>query len=297
MSKTLKIALIGLDTSHTVDFAKRMHPSCAADQRVDGLQATACLRFETPFQNKAGLDERQRALEAIGVKVTECFDDAVADCDAIMLTINDAAYHLDYVRKCADLGKPIFLDKPMADTLAHGRDIAALTAAKGLKLMSCSSLRHVTELQHACALVPIPEQVNTFGPLGKAPAGSSIVWYGVHAFEMLQRALGRGATSMTVVRDAAGVVCIVGYPDKRRGVVELSEGNYSYGGSLRGNGKATAFVVDTGLTYTLQLRDIEAFFRTGRAPLALEDSLEVMALLEAAQQAADTGKTVPVQTA
>lgn len=296
MSRVIKIGVVGLDTSHSIEFVRRMQaPDCPADQKVAGLRATACLRFETPFQNRDGLDARQKTLEGWGVKVTESFEEAVADCDAIMMTINDAAFHLDYFRRCADLGKPIFLDKPMADTVAAGRMIFDLAAAKGLKVMSCSSLRYVTSLLEACRTIPQPAQASTFGPLGKAPAGSSIVWYGVHAFEMLERAMGRGAASVTVVRDQMGVVCVVAYKDGRRGVVELAEGNYSYGGTLRGEGKAVAFVADMSRAYTLQLIEIETFFRTGQMSLGLDDTLEVMALLDAAQQSLTRGKTISIE--
>lgn len=296
LSREIRVGIVGLDTSHSVEFIRRMQaPDCPADQKVGGLWATACLRFETPFQNKEGLDGRQKTLEGWGVKVTERFEDAVADCDAVVVAINDPAYHLEYFRKCAALGKPIFLDKPMADTIVNAREIAALAASKKLKVMSCSSLRYVTSLLEACRTIPAPAQASFFGPLGKAPAGSSIVWYGVHAFEMLGRTMGRGAATVTAVRDQMGVVCVVAYPDGRRGVVELAEGNYNYGGMLRGEGKAAAFVADMSRAYTLQLTAIEAFFRTGEVALTLDDTLEVMALLDAAQQSSTLGTAVSVQ--
>lgn len=294
-SNDIKVAVIGLDTSHSVEFVKRMQdPDCPSDQRVPGLRATACLRFETPFQNQAGLAARQKQLEAWGVPVTTDFDAAVADCDAVMIEINDPARHLEYVRACAGLGKPIFLDKPLADTIANGRAIAELAASANLRLVSSSSLRFVTALEAACAQFPAPNQASVFGPLGRAPAGSSIVWYGVHAFEMIERAMGCGAASLTAMQDRSGVVFVVGYGDGRRGVVELTTDSYVYGGTLRGDGKAAAFVVDMSMAYSLQLTRVEAFFRTGRAPVAIEDAVEVMAMLDAAQQALDTGTTVPV---
>lgn len=296
MAQEIKVAVVGLDTSHSVEFVKRMQaPDCPADQRVPGMRATACLRFETPFQNQTGLDNRQKQLEAWGVKVTLDFDEAVADCDAVMIEINDPAPHLEYMQKCAGLGKPIFLDKPLADTIGNGRKIAALVASKHLKIMSASSLRFVTELTEACAKVPAAAQGHAFGPLGKAPAGSSIVWYGVHAFEMLQRAMGLGAGSVTTVKDRAGVVCVVDYDGGRRGLVELTEGQYAYGGTLRGDGKAAGFVVDMGRAYTLLMIEIEKFFRTGKAPLTFKDTLEVMAMLDSAQRSFDSGQTVPVK--
>ena len=115
----MKVAIIGLDTSHSVAMPKLMNdPTCEPDMKVSGLKAVTCLRFETPFQGKEGLDNRQAQLEGWGVKVTLDFDEAIADCDAIMMEINDPAYHLDYFKRLANLGKPIFLDKPMVIPLS-----------------------------------------------------------------------------------------------------------------------------------------------------------------------------------
>ena len=101
MKEEIRVAIIGLDTSHSVEFPRRMQaPDCPEKNRVEGLRAVTCLRFETPFTNKQVLDERQKQLEAWGVKVTEDFDEAVSDCDAIMIEINDPAYHLEYFKKC-----------------------------------------------------------------------------------------------------------------------------------------------------------------------------------------------------
>ena len=297
MSNEIKIAIVGLDTSHTVEFIRRMQaPDCPVENRVSGMKVVSCLRFETPYQDAKGLDERQAQLEQWGVKVTEDFETCVADCDAIMIEINDASFHLEYFKKCVGLGKPIFLDKPLADNIANGQEIRALATRAGGSVLSSSSLRYAKAVTDACDKIPKAQQVSTFGPLGIAPAGSSIVWYGVHAFEMLERAMGRGAQTVTVVKDKGGVVAVVAYDDDRRGTVELTEGAYQFGGTVRGEGKAAAFVVDGAAIYTEQLLEIEAFFRTGQSPTCvLDDAVEILAMLDACQKSFDSGKSEPVQ--
>ena len=72
MSKDIRVAIVGLDTSHSIEFTRRMQaPDCPENQKVTGLRAVSCLRFETPFQDKDGLDGRQKQLEEWGVKVSE----------------------------------------------------------------------------------------------------------------------------------------------------------------------------------------------------------------------------------
>jgi hypothetical protein len=287
----IKVAIIGLDTSHAIELPRLMQaPDCPPDKRVRGLRATRCLRFETPFQNREGLDGRQKQLEQWGVKVTEIFDEAVEDCDAIMVEINDPSLHLEYFRMCATLGKPVFLDKPLADTTAHGDEIIAEARRQGTRFFSASSLRFIPELVKACATVPAPTACAVYGALGKAPAGSSIVWYGVHAFEMLQRAMGLGAQSVFTRKDGTGAVVAVAYADSRRGVVELNEGSWIYGGTLRTKETAVPFVASQDRMYPDLLLQISAFLRGGDAPVSAEATREIMGMLDAAERSLQSGK-------
>lgn len=291
--KEIRIALIGLDTSHAVEFPRRMQaPDCDPDMRVDGLRAVSCFRFMTRFTDEKILQERQEQLEAWGVRVTDCFDEAVLDCDAIMIEINDPALHLAYFERCAALRKPIFLDKPLADSYVNGKRITEMAQKMKIPVFSASSLRFSSQLRTACRAVPEPQQTTVFGPLGKPAVGDGIIWYGVHCFEMLQRAMGKGAVRVDARRDPSGVVSIVTYPDNRRGIVELTEGVYTYGGTLRKGTQVSSYVVDSKMIYTEELRQIKTFFESGQIPLDLEDSLEVMTLMDAAAQSCQLKKPV-----
>ena len=291
MTNAIKVAIIGLDTSHSIEFARRMQAQdCPPDQRVEGMQAVSCLRFDTPFQDKKGLDERQKQLEAWGIPVTEDFSEAVSKGDAVLLEINDAAYHLDYFTRCVKIGKPIFLDKPLADTIANGNKIYSLAKQNNARVCSASSLRFVPQLQQACEAIPEPLFGSMYGPLGVAAAGSSIVWYGVHAFEMLERAMGAGASEITTKSDKHGVVALVDYADGRRGIVELTVGGYIYGGCVRTKEEAQPFVVDMIHGYRNLLTKIRDFFAGGDIPVSMESTQHIMAMLDAAETSFQTGK-------
>ena len=296
MNKEIRVAVIGLDTSHSVELPRRMQaPDCPEESRVEGLRAVTCMRFETPFTNRQVLDERQQQLEAWGVRVTEDFNDAVSDCDAIMIEINDPAYHLEYFKKCMKCNKPIFLDKPLADHYENGKAIYDLAKENNVQVLSSSPLRYVQGLTDACRMVSKPMQTYCYGPLGIPPVGSGVIWYGVHCFEMLEKAMGRGAICVDTRKDPAGAVAIVEYPDKRRGIVELTEGAYTYGGTLRDGKSNPSYSVDSPVYYAEELKVIERFFRTGKANLCLDDALEVMNLLDAAAKSYESGKPEKLQ--
>ena len=151
MSNTPKtVAMIGLDSSHTIEYTRRMQdPGYPAANRVSRIRTATCLRFPSPFQSEPDQDKRQAILEGWGVRVTRDFDEAVAGCDAIFMPINDPAAHLPWFERCAALGKPVFLDKPMADSIASGRRIAALAAEHGVPFFSTSSLRYDIDFTEA----------------------------------------------------------------------------------------------------------------------------------------------------
>ena len=299
MSEKLKLAIIGLDTSHAVEFPKLIQdPATPPERRIEGLQVTRCLRFSTPFQSEEGLNQRQAYLESIGVEVTTDFDYAVGDCDVISININDPAFHLEYFEKCAKLGKRIFLDKPVADNLENTVKIFEIAKENNVEFCSASSLRFDVDFLEGCERNPNVSSLHVWGPVGCAAAGSSIIWYGVHAFEMLQRGMGRGAATVTVSTDRNGYLCHVIYKDGRRGIVELTRNNYEYGAVFRNNsGFADKIDVTRRIPYyRQQLLAVLEFFKTGKEPNTLEDTFEVMAMLDAADRSAVTGRPEVVYT-
>lgn len=297
MKKDLKAALIGLDTSHAVNFTKLLQdPAVPEADRVDGMKVTRCLRFKTPFQSEEGMDQRQTYLESQGVLVTKDFEEAAADCDVILLTVDDPSAHLEYFRKCAELGKPVYLDKPFADTMEHTRKMMDLAREKHLRFFTASALRFDCGIVSAAEKHPNPKGAFVYGALGEAPAGSSIVWYAVHCFEILERLMGRGAASVTMIPDSCGALCHVAYRDGRRGAVEFIHHIWEYGGTLHAaDGGHHSFASVPGHRFYIELlRECVRFFRGESEGVPLEDSLEIMALVEAADRSVKSGHAEPL---
>ena len=290
----IKVAIIGLDTSHSVAFAERMQaPNCTDDQRVPGMRAVACLRFETPFQNQAGLDARQAQLESWGIKVTLNFEEAIEGCDAIMLEINDGSLHREYFEKVAALGKPVFIDKPLATTLEDGRAILKLAERHQTRVWSGSSIPFCPEVTAVLAQAGAIQYGHTFGALGKGRAGDGLIWYGVHTYEMLQRLMGRGAQTVRAMATDNSVTAVITYDHERQGLVHTVQKNYGYGGVVKGT-TAHAFICNTQYAYRDLLRRILAYFEGGPAPVDLAATFETLAIMIAARQSVTTGQAATV---
>lgn len=287
-SKIFNIALIGLDTSHSVEFTRALQGDTPPEARVPGMRVTGALRFASPFQSEEGQDGRQKLLESWGVAVSRNIEEALKGAQAIFLEINDPALHLEYFKKVVGMGLPIFIDKPLAATPAEGRLIADLAATHQASVWSSSSLRYLPGLTRVAGEIPMGERklANVYGPLGKAPAGSSVVWYGVHGMEMLHTLMGPGAKSVRAAPVESGLVVTVDFGGGRRGVVELNHGLYQYGGRLHGDKVVKSFAHEGEHLYSYLLKEIGAWLAGGPLPVPLSHSQEVLALLAASEKSA-----------
>lgn len=295
----IKVAIIGLDTSHGVEFARRIAaPDCAPELKVPGLKATMAYRFKSKFQTEEGQDKRQKIVGDWGIKTTLDLKEAVKDADALLLEVNDPELHLEIFEQCAAFGKPMFLDKPPADTYANYLKICDIAAKKKIKFFSGSGMRYVPQVLNACKAVPKPIYTSVFGAIGlpypEYPFPKAAVFYGVHTFEILNRAMGRGAVKIFAKQDHIGCIAQVEYPDNRRGLIEFTVSGWLYGGSLRMADTAEYFTLPIPYMVHNQvtdiLKEIEKFFRGGPAPVAPEDTLEIMNMIDTAKRSLESGK-------
>lgn len=293
----LNVTIIGLDTSHSIEFTRRIQASdCPPDQKVEGMKVTTCLRFPSAFQTEPDQDKRQQLLESWGVKVTRNLEEAIDGTDVIMQEINGPELHLEYFKQIVKFKKPIFVDKPPADTIANAKEIGRLAKEKGITIYSASSLRYCPEVLQITKEMPQSKIVLSIGCLGKAPKGSSVVWYGVHTVEMLQQVMGIGAKKVFACKDSIGIMAIIEYAYNRRGLIQLTEGDYQYALMAQDAKSKKFYNVDTTRLYTDLLIRVRDFFTTGKSPVSWEESVEVQAILNAIEESVTTGKEVNIET-
>ncbi len=105
-------------------------------------------------------------------------EDMIGQVDAIILSRDDPENHVAMAKPFIDAGIPIFIDKPLASTLA---DLAYFSGevAKGKFIMSCSSMRYSVEARNTKIEFP------TLGKLELITATGKKDWtkYGVHMLE------------------------------------------------------------------------------------------------------------------
>ena len=284
-----KIAMIGLDSSHSVCFTNLIQGSAPTGGRVEGMRVAKALRFPSAFQSEAGQDKRQSELEALGVEIMPDVKSALQGMDAVFLEINDPRLHLEYFEKVASAGLPVFIDKPLADSVSNGVHMLEIAEKHNLMAWCSSPLRFLPQLVSAKHNVTSPTLSQTFGALGTAPAGNDLIWYGVHAVEMMTATLGVGAQTVQAIETGCGIVMAIAYADGRHGLVECLRGSSRYGGRLQSEKGLVMYNDENQSPYPGLIQALTAFVVEGKVPVPLVESLEILAILEASVRSLSSG--------
>jgi predicted dehydrogenase len=82
----------------------------------------------------SNVDRAKELAEQYGSKVIQNLDEVLADVDMVHI-FTPPAYRLEYVRKAAAAGKHLFVEKPIAISVADAQEIVMLAAKNQVKLV------------------------------------------------------------------------------------------------------------------------------------------------------------------
>ena len=304
--KPLRAGIIGLDTSHVIAFTTTLNkgPKNPADaEKVAGVRVVAAYPKGSP-DIKTSTDrvpEYTEKCKALGVEIVNSIEDLVSKVDVVFLESNDGRVHLEQVRPVLKAGKPVFIDKPIAASLADTMRILEEAKKANAPLFCSSSLRFSKNTQAVRnGSIGKVKQAEAFSPAHLEPTHPDLYWYGVHGMEALFTVMGTGCVSVQrglSQDDKIQVICK--WPDGRIGIFleENGGGPSTYGTSNRKGYGGRAFgekgeaPIGSYDGYDVLLFEIIKMFRTGVVPVSAEETLELYAAMEAADESKRRGGT------
>jgi len=280
----IRIGMIGLDTSHCLHFTKLIHNSEEKD--LKGLQVVAVYPQGSPdIQSSVSrVPEYTIKMKEMGVKIIEDLPSLIAQVDVVLLETNDGRPHLKQIIPVLKAGKPCFVDKPIAGSLADCLAIFSLANHYDVPIFSSSSLRYGTKTQAARngSLGEITG-CSTWSPCSLEKTHPDLYWYGIHGVESLFTVMGPGVKTVTRSQTPDHELVTGIWNDGRIGTFRgLRAGKRSYGGTAFGS-KANGSVGNYD-GYAPLLLEIAKFFRTREVPIAPEETIEIYAFMEAADE-------------
>ncbi len=288
--KPLRVGIIGLDTSHATAFTKLLNDTTDA-QHLAGARVVAAYPKGSPDieSSVSRVPEYTEGVKKFGVEIVDSIPALVERVDAVLLETNDGRPHLEQVIPVIAAGKPVFVDKPIAGSLADAVAIHRLAARKGVPLFSASSLRFAAgTLAVRAGSIGAVTGADTVSPCALEPTHPDLFWYGIHGVESLFTVMGPGCASVqrTTTPDFDHVTGT--WSDGRIGTFRgIRKGTAPFAGTAFGE-KASA-PVGAFDGYRPLLVEIVKFFQTGESPVPAAETLEIYAFMEAADESKRQG--------
>jgi hypothetical protein len=287
----LRIGIIGCDTSHVVAFTETLN-NPDAKGHVSGGKIVAAYKggsadIPSSISHIEGYSKTLQ--EKYGVKIYDTIEGMCKDVDAVCLESVDGRPHLAQVKPVLQARKPVFIDKPMAASLSDVLEIFRLAKEAKVPVFSSSSLRFAkdTEAVRNGSIGKVT-YAETYGPCELEPHHPDLFWYGVHGVESLFTIMGTGCQTVQRKSTLNGKIVVVGtWADGRRGIFREDKGFHGLAKGEKGETAAGSFD-----GYQPLVAAIMKFFQTGVAPVQPEETIEIIAFMEAADESKKQGGAV-----
>jgi len=288
--QTGRVGIIGLDTSHSIAFTRALNDPRAEPEFLGYKVTAAYPKGSNDIKSSVDRIPGYTAdVVKMGVEIVSSIEELLKKVDVVLLETNDGRLHLEQALQVMKAGKRMFIDKPVAASLADAITIFRAAKQYNVPVFSASSLRYIQGAKEiAEGSVGRVTGAFTFSPATLEKTHPDLFWYGVHGVETLFTVMGPGCK--TVVRSFSDDTDVVTgtWDDGRIGTFRgIRSGRADYGGTVFGEKGIAVLGKYDG--YNPLLIEIIKFFRTGIPPVKPEETIGIFAFMAAADESKENG--------
>ena len=286
----LRAGMIGLDTSHVPAFAKIFNnPKATGD--VAGIKIVAGYPGGTDIpMSRDRVKGFTEQLRGMGIEIVDTIPQLLEKVDVVLLESVDGRIHLQEATPVIKAGKPLFIDKPAAGSLADVIAIYDLAKKHNVPCFSSSSLRFVAGVQDLVKNEKLGTIVGviTWGSCSYQEGTPDMFYYGIHGIEPLYALMGTGCETVTRLQTADTDVVSGVWKDGRIGTYRGIRRHKADFGAIAFGSKAI-IPAERGGGYEELCREIGRFFKTKKPPVQPDETIEIFAFMEAAEESKRQG--------
>jgi hypothetical protein len=290
--KPLRAGIVGCDTSHVIAFTRLLNRA-KPDSPLAGVVVVAAYPGGSPdvassSNRVAGFTRQLR--DEYHVEIVNTIEELLEKVDVVLLESVDGRPHLKQALLVFKAHKPVFIDKPVAGSLADALRIFELARRYKTPCFSSSSLRFSPEIARRRKDPKVGEILgcDVYGPCELEPHHPDLFWYGIHGIESLFTIMGTGCKSVARVQTADTEFVTGVWEGGRVGTFRgIRKGKSGYGGMAFGTKGIDPFSSPAG--YEPLVEEICKFFKTGQPPVSAAEILEIYAFMEAADESRRQG--------
>lgn len=286
-----RIGIIGLDTSHSIAFAKALDKPPPG---FDFLEFKVVAAYPHGSRDiKSSVDRIPGYIEEakkLGIEIVNSIEELLTKVDVVLLETNDGRLHLEQALPVLKAGKRLFIDKPIAASLSDALAIFEASKKYNTPVFSSSSLRYTSGAQNIAQRKTVGKVIGaeTYSPCKLESTHPDLYWYGIHGVELLFTVMGAGCKKVVRVHSAETDFVVGTWADNRIGSFRgLRSGKTDYGGTVFGDNGIVQIGSYEG--YNSLLQKIMEFFVSGHSPVSSEETIEIYAFMEAADQSKRKG--------
>jgi predicted dehydrogenase len=231
----------------------------------------------------------QQLQEKFGLEIVGSIEELCQKVDGVMLESVDGRPHLEQAKIVIAAGKPLWVDKPVADDLADVIELFRLAKENNVPCWSSSAMRYDEGVAGAQGNEELGQIVacDVFGSSSWAEKHPSLYLYGIHAVEPLFTVMGPGCETVQRTK-TDGVDLVIGvWKGGRIGTFrDLRGGKTDFTTIIYGKNK---MITAKSSGYAPLLQQIVKFFQTGNPPVPAEETIEIYAFMSAADESQAQG--------
>jgi len=286
----LRAGMIGLDTSHVPAFAKIFNnPNATGD--LAGIRIVAGYPGGTDIpasrDRVKGFTEQLRGM---GIEIVDTIPKLLEKVEVVLLESVDGRIHLQEAIPVIKAGKPLFIDKPVAGSLTDAIVIYELAKKHDVPCFSSSSLRFSPGIQELLKNEKLGAIAGaaTWGPCSYQDGTPDMFFYGIHGIEPLYVLMGTGCETVTRIQTTDTDLVSGRWKDGRVGTYRGIRKNKADFGAVAFGSKGIAQSGREG-GYEELCAEIGRFFKTRKSPVQPEETIEIFAFMEAADESKRQG--------
>ncbi len=286
----LKAGIIGMD-AHALPWTKILNDPQVSGELADMVVVAAYPGGSPDIpQSMELLKSEAEPIAAMGVEIVDSIEALIQKVDVVMILSIDGRTHLEQVRPVFAAGKPVYVDKPIAGSLVDAIKIFQLAKEHNVACFSSSSLRYSKQTASVRDDPRLGELIgcDQYAPCALEPHHPDFFWYGIHGVEPLFTIMGPGCVSVTRVHTPGSDMAVGVWEDGKIGTFRgIRDGLRGYGSTVFGT---KAILPSGGFDgYEPLIVEIIRFFKTGKSPVSAEETLEIFAFMEAADESKRLG--------
>ena len=234
------------------------------------------------------------------IEMVDSLDELLKRCDAVMIFSMDGTKHLEQATAVLKAGKPLFISRPIASSPADAAAIFKVSAETKVPCWSSSQHRFSTGFSGMRNHPEVGRVIgcDIYGGYGvKVPEADKFM-QPLHSIEALYAIMGPGVVSVTCTSTPTAEVITALWKDGRVGTYRgIKEGAVKYSATvfgekgvsvsgIYGHGVPTNGIVPTTdkyVGYEGLAIEIAKFLKSGEVPVTPAETLEIFALIQAAE--------------